>query len=45
MMVLVDAHIALGRFLELDAGRGGGDLVDVERTGFLDGQLPALAKT
>src|SRR5215471_2364848 len=40
VMVLVDAHVAFRRALELDAGRRGCDLVDVERAGFLDGELP-----
>ncbi len=40
MMVLVDAHIAFRRVLELNAGRGGRDLVDVEGARFLGCEFP-----
>src|SRR5271170_5666294 len=40
VMVLVDADVTLRRALELDAGRGRRDLVDVEGARLLRGQLP-----
>ena len=40
VMVFVDAHVSLGRALELDAGRGGSNLVDVEAAGLFCSQLP-----
>src|SRR5258705_10700920 len=40
VMVFMDAHVAFGRFLEFDAWRGGGDLVDVEAASLLAGQFP-----
>src|SRR5436309_4848719 len=40
MMVLMDADVAFGRALELDAGRSRRHLVDVEAAGFLDSELP-----
>jgi hypothetical protein len=40
VMILVDAHIALGRTLEFDTGRRGGDLVDIEAAGLFRRELP-----
>src|SRR5215470_13521158 len=40
MMILVDADVAFRRALELDAGRGSRDLVDVEAARLLDRELP-----
>jgi len=40
MMVLVDAHVTLGRTLEFDARRSSRDLIDIEAARLFHGELP-----